>query len=582
VRTLPFAGHPLALALLVLSTPALAGTRYVNGALATGNNDGTSWADAYRGADAVAVALAAAVSGDEVWVAAGAYVPTTTATRTLSHQLKNGVAVYGGFNGTEIALAQRDWVANLTVLSGDIGTPGVNTDNSHHVVNGAGTNSTAVLDGFRVTLGNANVASANNDRGGGILCLAGASPTVRNCHFLQNSCTFGGGAGYVNGSSPTFVNTVFENNTGGSFGGAFDTNTTSTTWDRCTFLGNSAARAGAVEMFSTGSPRVLNCLFRGNTSTGSGGGGAIWSSSGSQIRNCTIVNNSSMTNATAGILVSGGTPSIVNCIVWDNSGPGGAQGAANQIAGTTAVSYSIVEGGIAGTGNLNVDPQFANPGAQDYRLTIGSPAVDAGNNAGMPAGFTLDLAGNPRFADETTVPDTGAGAAPIVDIGAYEFPAPVVTPLCFGDGTGASCPCGNDAPFFSGTGCLNSFGTGGLLASAGSARTAADTFVLLGSGMTNSSCLYFQGTSAVNGGQGSAFGDGLRCAGGAVVRLGTKANVAGASQYPAAGDPAVSVQGLVPGPGSLRVYQVWYRNSAAFCQPEGFNLTNALAVTWAL
>jgi hypothetical protein len=108
---------------------------------------------------------------------------------------------------------------------------------------------------------------------------------------------------------------------------------------------------------------------------------------------------------------------------------------------------------------------------------------------------------------------------------------------------------------------------------------AADSLVLAGSGMPSSSALYFQGTSAVAGGAGTAFGDGLRCAGGAVIRLGTKTNALGASQYPVAGDLPVSVRGAVT-PGDTRVYQVWYRNAAPFCTPDTFNLTNGLAVAW--
>jgi hypothetical protein len=97
----------------------------------------------------------------------------------------------------------------------------------------------------------------------------------------------------------------------------------------------------------------------------------------------------------------------------------------------------------------------------------------------------------------------------------------------------------------------------------------------------SSSVLYFQGTTQVGGGGGAAFGDGLRCAGGAVVRLGTKMNVGGASQYPAAGDLSVSVRGQVTTPGT-RQYQVWYRNAAAFCQPDTYNLTNGLTIVWNL
>jgi hypothetical protein len=190
------------------------------------------------------------------------------------------------------------------------------------------------------------------------------------------------------------------------------------------------------------------------------------------------------------------------------------------------------------------------------------------------------LAGNARFVDEPTIADTGLGSAPIVDMGAYEFPATLVASYCFGDGMGTACPCGNDAPSFSGTGCLNSLGTGGMLGSSGSASISADTFVLQGSGMTNASCLYFQGTTQLNSGLGTPFGDGLRCAGGANVRLATKLNSSGASQYPGAGDASVSVRGGVTSAGSVRTYQVWYRNAAAFCQPETFNLTSALRVLW--
>jgi hypothetical protein len=72
----------------------------------------------------------------------------------------------------------------------------------------------------------------------------------------------------------------------------------------------------------------------------------------------------------------------------------------------------------------------------------------------------------------------------------------------------------------------------------------------------------------------------LRCAGGVVARLGVKANNAGSSRYPGAGDASVSAAGLVA-PGDVRTYQVWYRNSAGFCTASAFNLTNGLELAWA-
>jgi hypothetical protein len=155
---------------------------------------------------------------------------------------------------------------------------------------------------------------------------------------------------------------------------------------------------------------------------------------------------------------------------------------------------------------------------------------------------------------------------------------PQSTPYCFGDGTGTACPCANSGA--TGNGCASSINAAGAnLATSGSASIAADTLVLQGSGMPDSSALYFQGTMQLGGGLGVAFGDGLRCVGGSIVRLKTVTNAGGSSQYPQAGDPSVSVKGQVVAPG-LRDYQVWYRNAASFCTISTFNLTNGVEVSW--
>ncbi|MCY2958908.1 MAG: hypothetical protein NTY35_01990 [Planctomycetota bacterium] len=155
----------------------------------------------------------------------------------------------------------------------------------------------------------------------------------------------------------------------------------------------------------------------------------------------------------------------------------------------------------------------------------------------------------------------------------------VGTTFCAGDGTANACPCGNTGA--SGQGCANSVNaSGGRLLAYGAASLASDSVLLQGSGMPNSSALYFQGTTQFSGGLGTTFGDGLRCAAGTVIRLGTKANVSGASTYPAAGDPSVSVRGLVTVPGT-REYQIWYRNAdPTFCTVSTFNLSNGLEIVW--
>jgi hypothetical protein len=101
-------------------------------------------------------ALGLATATDKIWVALGTYYPTTGTDRTVSFTLKNGVGLYGGFDGTETLLTERDPITNVTILSGDIGTTSNINDNSYHVVTSSDRDNSAVLDGFTITNGNAN------------------------------------------------------------------------------------------------------------------------------------------------------------------------------------------------------------------------------------------------------------------------------------------------------------------------------------------------------------------------------------------------------------------------------------------
>ncbi|MBI5361873.1 MAG: M36 family metallopeptidase [Planctomycetes bacterium] len=151
--------------------------------------------------------------------------------------------------------------------------------------------------------------------------------------------------------------------------------------------------------------------------------------------------------------------------------------------------------------------------------------------------------------------------------------------FCAGDGTLATaCPCGNNGT--AGRGCANSVNAAGAVLAA-SGTTNPDTMVLTASGMPLTvSAIFLQGSTIAS--SGIVFGDGVRCVDGTLVRLGTKTNVGGASQYPDVGDPLLSVRGgVTPGSGVSRAYQTYYRNSAAgFCPPETFNVTNGWALVW--
>ncbi len=427
----------LSLSLLPCLAPtSAADTLFVDADLATGANDGSSWSNAFQGSDGLQVALGVALSDDDIFVAEGTYFPTTGTSRTASFALANGVELFGGFVGTEASPSERPPFGTApSVLDGDLAGdgngPGAFLDNSFHIVRTTGTNATAVLDGFTVTGGAATGGGANNDRGGGILCLGNVGPTVRNCRFVENRSSFGGAAGYINnGGFPSFTDCSFEDGVGGSFGGAFDiAGGNGVVFERCFFTGNTAGRAGALEIFSSNNCVVNNCVFTDNTSTGNGGtgGGGLWIGSGgdTEVRNCTVVGNTSVNNNVGGLRIQNANQTTVrNCVIWGNIGPASATIQQAQMNQAADASYCLVEGDASvyvGTGNISIDPLFVDEVGGDFALSAGSPAIDAADNTEVPAGTTVDFLGNARFVDDAGVADTGVGPAPVVDMGAFEF-----------------------------------------------------------------------------------------------------------------------------------------------------------------
>jgi len=155
---------------------------------------------------------------------------------------------------------------------------------------------------------------------------------------------------------------------------------------------------------------------------------------------------------------------------------------------------------------------------------------------------------------------------------------------CFGDGSLATaCPCANFGA--TGRGCANSVNAQGARLEA-FGETFPDTVTLHASGMLvnpNISCIFLQGVTALS--TGVVFGDGVRCAGGALTRLAAKGSPGGSSDYPQAGDATLSVRGgVVPGSGQTRIYQAYYRDpNPGFCaNPPGntWNVTSGVLVTW--
>jgi hypothetical protein len=340
-----------------------------------GRRNGTSWADAFR---YLQDALAAASSGEEIRVAQGIYKPdrggnNTPGDRNASFQLKNGVAIYGGYAGSdEPDPDARDLQAYQTILSGDLtGNDGPNFanngENSYHVVTGSGTDETAILDGVTITGGNATDPYPAN-AGGGIYMGIGR-PTLTNCTFIRNKAQRGGAVSNPSYASrnPSFI--------------------------RCKFLGNSAGVGGGIES-QGGAPALTNCIFSGNIATNDGAAVFNMGYSNLTLTNCSLSANSAEGSG-GGIWNSWNTATVrvLNCILWANSDSGGMdQSAQIHIAsGAADVDYSCIEGltgSLGGAGNIGDDPRFVDPdgpdnivGSEDdnLRLLVGSPCIDTGH-----------------------------------------------------------------------------------------------------------------------------------------------------------------------------------------------------------
>jgi predicted outer membrane repeat protein len=356
---------------------------YVDANNSSGTENGLSWATAFTDLQTALEISDGFSCVQEIWVADGTYYPTSGTSRTLSFKLQNNLKIYGGFAGTETNLSQRNIQniqSNPTILSGDIGTLTNNSDNSYHVVQSISNNNTAILDGFTIQFGNANLASNNNKYGGGFFG-DNSDAIIRNCIIENNVATDGGGF-YLTGSEANIINCIVRSN----------------------FVSSDGAGA-----YIRSNVSFTNCLFFNNVAANDGGGIYVVKTD-AVITNTTFTkNNASEGGSIFADLLKDLT--ITNCIFWDNTNT-----ASEEISPTSSVdiTYSIIEGGYAGMGNLNQNPLFVNAAANDYATQSNSPATDAGNNAAIPAGIITDLAGFDRIIGG------------MVNIGAYETSSSVL------------------------------------------------------------------------------------------------------------------------------------------------------------
>jgi len=315
--------------------------------------DGSSWATAFK---YLQDALFNTLPGTEIRVAQGIYKPHLNSysaqppSRADTFQLKNGVAIRGGYAGFgEPGPDVRDIELYETVLSGDLVGNDIDvndawdvwqeptfTENSYHVVTGSGTNSTAVLDGFTITSGCASGpvlgSYDSNDpllsSGAGMLNDSG-SPTVINCTFRKNTTwtwygQIDGESGFDDGNPSLESTYIFLPETSGA---AVFNRDGSPTFRNCIFeenvaFGPDASSAGAGVCNINSSPLLENCVFRANVVTGFDSeyyGGAMANyNSNPTLRDCSFIGNRADYSCGGAIYNDGGSPVLTNCAFTEN------------------------------------------------------------------------------------------------------------------------------------------------------------------------------------------------------------------------------------------------------------------------
>jgi hypothetical protein len=348
-----------------------------------------SWSTACELRYAMAISTPGTVSGQEIWVKAGIYKPTATTTdRDATFTLNDKVAVYGGFAGTETDRDQRDFVNNVTILSGDIDnndsqkpvitsldTVTGNDTNSYHVVTGA---NGAILDGVTITGG---LSDSGLFAGGGMFNDMGSSPTITNVTFSGNlASSMGGGMFNDFYSSPSLTNVTFSGNRAINGGGMYNIHYSSPSLTNVTFSGNPAFEGGGMFNNDNCNPILTNVTFAGNSAKYDGGGMYNKSTSSPSLTNATFSDNSSENGNGGGMFNdSASSPTITNATFSGNSAAKGTGGCmSNNAASCPKVTNATFSGNSAKNGGAIYNSWSSNPVLTNVTVSRNSASVNIG------------------------------------------------------------------------------------------------------------------------------------------------------------------------------------------------------------
>jgi len=415
---------------------------------ASGNNDGSSWADAFSDLQTGIIAASNTIE-KAVWVAQGTYNPGTNRNDAFEIDLNavgDDIKLYGGFNGTETNLTDRDWLSNLTILTGDVnGDDDSNLtysnttrgENNYNVVRIIGSDN-VVVDGFTITGGHANNISTgappNQNRGGAIYKDGVALGfTLENCVIKNNVSNREGNVNIqtFNGQTQTVTiqNNIVNNNlarysSGIQIAGNQQSTITANVYGNLFYEnraedieGNASLSGSSISAISNSAnitANVINNTFVNNYDTGtlnaSVDKGTLalrrfqFSGQPVPVLNTNIHNNIFYEN-----FVTSGNVLNINDIGLMNQ-PSNLINSINYTHNLTANESSLASktNNLTTSNNIDANPLFVDQLAKDFRLNAGSPVVNAGDSNIVPSTLLTDLDGNSRMINA-------------VDIGAYEF-----------------------------------------------------------------------------------------------------------------------------------------------------------------
>ncbi len=339
---------------------------------ATGNGSGFTWNNAYTD---LQDALANAEAGEEIWVKAGIYHPTTTNNRLVAFTLSHDVPLYGGFVGWENARGQRDWNANPTILSGNIGDPSIDTDNSYNVVVCNEPFGLFTINGFKIQRGYADGTIPIRQRGAGIRVNNAGTVNILNCEIHDNYASDEGAGVYVqNADYINIVSSKVRNN--------------ESPVSSAVFSGSAALRAESTAIFdntNTGTAPLKGVVTAGGTSL-------------IDLINCTITSNTFDASSGSFLISAYSLTTVRNSIISGNNFDLTTT-VVNDVAFTSSVSHSILEGAEIPNPSEFVSyeiPGFFRPATGDYRLLSTSYGFNNGDPDVVLANRDAD--GNPRVA----------------------------------------------------------------------------------------------------------------------------------------------------------------------------------------